>query len=70
MITAANITDEQIRDLREVRVTNTEFRALKNAGQMTDIGDASCEFTPDGQSPNYPIWDNRTCEWVNVVVEG
>lgn len=54
--------------LKIIRVTKTEYRALKNAGQMTDIGDASCEFTPDGQSPNYPIWDGRTMEWVMVVV--
>lgn len=56
-------------NMNTVRLTSTEFRALKNAGQMTDIGDNSCEFTPDGQSPNYPIWDGRTCEWVVVVVE-
>ena len=57
-------------NMNTVRVTSTEFRALKDSGRMTDIGDASCEFTPDGQSPNYPIWDGRTLEWVLVVVEG
>lgn len=53
-------------NMNTVRVTSAEFRALKDSGQMTDIGDNQGQW--GGNSPNYPIWDGRTLEWVMVVV--
>lgn len=53
-------------NMNTVRVTSTEYRALKDSGQMIDIGDN--QGTYGGETPNYPIWDGRTLEWVMVVV--
>jgi hypothetical protein len=63
-------------NMKTVSLTSTEYRSLKNSGQMADIG--ALDGTPrerrraartyGDDSPNYPIWDGRTMEWVMVVV--
>lgn len=53
-------------NMKTVSLTFAEYRALKDSGQMTDIG--ALDGTYGGDSFNYSIWDGRTMEWVMVVV--